>query len=316
MTMSAMDPHVYFSVVGRKILTVIGNDIYVNGLYINDGNGTEWQREGWKNNAINGIEVDPTSGGKIIYTACNNGVMRSTDSGKNWKILTNWDVTEVLGVALDPFDNKIIYAATAFGVWKSSNSGVTWEKKNIGLKQVNQTYVSSIKISRKNALYIGTADGVLASSDGGNTWKLKGLEGKEIQAMEIAPYDENIIACVTEDHGIYLSKDGGQSWNQISFGLKSLTFYTVAFDPQNKGVMYCGGYKTGIYKTINYGEKWIQLQNDITDKDVKVIAVSDENPDIVYAGLWNYGLYKSINGGKDFVLSSEPDGRIGALLIR
>ena len=127
--MFASDPQIYFSVVGRKVLTVIGNDIYVNGLYIGNGNINDWVREGWKNNGINGIEIDPFSNGKVIYTACGNGVMRSDDYGKKWKILTDWDVTEVLCVKLDPQNNKIIYAATAYGIWKSSDNGVSWTKK-------------------------------------------------------------------------------------------------------------------------------------------------------------------------------------------
>jgi photosystem II stability/assembly factor-like uncharacterized protein len=315
-TLFAKEPEVYFSVVGRKILTVIGNDIYVNGLYIGDGINNRWNRCGWKNNAINSIEIEPLSDGKVIYTACNNGVMRSNDSGKNWKILTDWDVTEVLCVKLDPQNNKIIYAATAFGVWKSTDGGNSWNKKNNGLQPVNQTFISSLEILKNNKLLAASADGVLVSLDGGNSWSQSGLKGKEIHEIEKAPYDDNILSCVTEDHGVYLSSDQGKTWKQINWGLKTMTFYTVAFDPKNKGVMYCGGYKTGVYKTSNFGEKWIQLQNDITDKDVKVIAIYNENPEIIYSGLTNYGLYKSTDGGNNFIITGEPDGRIGSLLIR
>ena len=190
------------------------------------------------------------------------------------------------------------------------------DKKNNGLKSIDQTYTPSLAISKENRIFAATADGVLISSDGGDSWKSSGLQGKEIHNIVIAPFDDNILTCVTEDHGVYLSKDKGKNWKQINYGLKTMTMYTVAFDSKNKGVMYCGGYKTGIYKTSNYGEKWIQLQNDITDKDVKVIAVYDENPEIIYTGLSNYGLYKSTDGGNQFTITGEPDGRIGSLLIR
>jgi photosystem II stability/assembly factor-like uncharacterized protein len=311
----AKDPQIYFSVVGRKVLTVIGQDIYVNGLYLGNGTDNKWTREGWKNNAINDIEIDANSDGKVIYTACNNGVMRSEDYGKRWKILTDWDVTEVLNVKLDPQNNKIIYAATAFGVWKSNDGGNSWKKKNNGMQPVSQTFIPSLEILN-NKIFAASADGVLVSSDGGDSWSIAGLKGKEIHEIKKAPYDENILACVTEDHGVYLSKDQGKTWKQINLGLKTMAFYSVVFDPKNKGIMYCGGFKTGIYKTSNFGEKWIQLQNDITDKDVKVIAIYNENPEIIYTGLFNYGLYKSMDGGNSFSIAGEPDGRIGALLIR
>jgi len=316
MAMFAKEPQIYFSVVGRKVVTVIGNDIYVNGLYISNSTDNKWIRRGWKNNSINDIEIEAKSDGKVIYTACNNGVMRSDDFGKSWKILTDWDVTEVLSVKLDPQNNKILYAATAFGVWKSIDGGNTWKKKNDGLLSVNQTFIPSLQILNNNLIFAASADGVMVSSDGGEKWSLAGLKGKEIHKIEKAPYDEKILACVTEDHGVYLSKDQGKSWKQINFGLKTMTFYSIVFDPKNPGVMYCGGFKTGVYKTSNFGEKWIQLQNEITDKDVKVIAVDNEKPEIIYSGLFNYGLYKSTDGGNSFTIAGEPDGRIGSILIR
>lgn len=312
----SQDSKVYFSIKGRKISIVIGQDIVLFGLYIEQSKD-KFERYGWKNGHINDIAVVKNSNGKNIFMACGNGIMRSTDYGQNWKILTSWELTEALKVMIDPNNSNIIYTTTAYGVWKSTDFGETWTKKVDGLKITSQTYTSCIDIhpSNSNKIFVGTADGVVVSTDGGNTWKESGLQGREVNDIKIAPYDPNILLAATEDHGIYISKDGGKIWRQVNMGMYSMTMYSVAFDPLTKGTIYCGGYKCGLAKSIDFGEKWERLDNEIFDKDVSRIVINPKDPKIIYTGGMEWGLWKSENGGKSFKCIAEQDGKVSAIFI-
>jgi hypothetical protein len=312
----AQNSKVYFSIKGRKVSIVIGQDIVLFGLYI-ENNKDQFERFAWKNGHINDIAVDKNSNGKNIFLACGNGIMRSTDYGKNWKILTSWELTEALKVIIDPNNSNIIYTATAYGIWKTTDYGETWSKKVNGLKITSQTYTFCIDIhpSNSNRIFVGTADGVMVSSDGGETWKESGLQGREINDLKISPYDPNIILAATEDHGVYITKDGGKIWKQINMGLYSMTMYAVAFDPIKKGTIYCGGYKCGFAKSNDFGEKWEKFDNEIFDKDITKIAIDPNNSQIIYAGGMEWGLWKSIDGGKTFKCIAEADGKVSSVFI-
>jgi hypothetical protein len=312
----AQEPKVYFTVKGRKVSIVIGKDIALFGLYISDTTG-KFERYGWKNAFSNDIAVDKKSNGKNIFLACGNGVMRSTDAGKNWKILTTWELTEASKVMIDPKDSKTIYTTTCYGVWKTTDFGETWSKKINGLKITSQTYTCCIDISPINTkvVYVGTADGVMISKDGGDSWKESGLQGREINCIKICPYDENIILAATENHGVYITKDGGKIWKQINFGLFSMTYYSVAFDPVTKGTVYCGGYKCGVSKSTDFGEKWEKLDNEIFDKDVYTIAIYEKNPNIIFTGGMDWGLWRSDNAGVSFKCIAENDGKIWDIFV-
>ena len=79
--------------------------------------------------------------GKILYLSCGNGIQKSSDFGKSWKITTGWEITECLKVAIDPDNPQNVYTATAYGIFKSENGGESWQEKNNGFES---TFTSSV----------------------------------------------------------------------------------------------------------------------------------------------------------------------------
>jgi hypothetical protein len=313
----AQDPKVYFSLVGRKVTTVVGQDINVNGFFVGQKNGEKWDRFGWKNAAIFGITVDKKFQGKNIFLACGNGVMRSTDYGKSFKILTDWQITEVQKVYIDPKNDKTLYLTSSFGVWKSLDYGETWSKKVNGLELVSQTFNPCLVIlpSNPKTILMATADGIVISKNGGDSWSTLALKGKEINDIQIAQYDEKLIVCATENDGIFISKDGGKNWKQSNNKLSGSTFYSIAIDPVQKGIFYCGGYKNGIQKSIDFGESWIQFNNEISEKDIHSVALYPNDTKTIFAGSTNYGFYRSDDSGANFKCVGEADGVIWHIAI-
>src|SRR5512133_3885137 len=115
------------------------------GIFVSTDAGRTWTHRGWREY----VRVFYTEAGPdgTLWSACGNGVMRSTDRGESWKITTDWTVTEVLKVKVDPSRPRTVVAATAYGVIRSTDHGESWTSQNTGLRR---PFTSDILVDRTN----------------------------------------------------------------------------------------------------------------------------------------------------------------------
>src|SRR5688572_30534684 len=106
----------------RLYAVVAGNDDPANfmagsslgsGLWQSDDTGKTWTQLGWKH--IKAFSMDHDSNGRVLYLAAGNGVLKSTDHGGSWKVMTDWRVAEVMDVKVIRERPSIVIAATAHG---------------------------------------------------------------------------------------------------------------------------------------------------------------------------------------------------------
>jgi photosystem II stability/assembly factor-like uncharacterized protein len=316
---SFKEPKLYFIVNARKVGNLIGRDNDIKGLYVGTPNdvNTTWQHLGWENNIVWDVVVQENSDGKIIFLSCLNGVMRSKDDGKTWKILTNWEVSDALKIYAHPQHPQTLYTLTSAGIWKSTDGGESWECKNKGLKPVSQTFMTCLLFPAKKNMHLlaGTANGIVISKNAGESWQTLALAGQEIHSLVACPDKADFLFCATEENGLFASQDAGKTWQSMNKGLNSKTIYEVVFQPQSPNIVYCGGHQSGLYKTENLGEKWELLDNELKGKSIKSIAIHPEKPEIIFVGCLEGGLYKSTDGGKSFQCVGECDGRVWKVLL-
>ena len=82
-----------------------------------------------------------------------------------------------------------------------------------------------------------------------------------INAVRIAPSDNNIIFVATASGGIWKSDDGGLHWNTNTDTLGIMAFSDIAIHPTNPDVVYAASgdrdgldvYGMGVYKSIDGG---------------------------------------------------------------
>jgi hypothetical protein len=164
----------------RLYAVVAGNDDPANfmagsslgsGLWQSDDTGKTWKQLGWKH--IKAFSMDHDLYGRVLYLAAGNGVLKSTDFGESWKVMTDWSVAEVLDLKVIPRMPNIVIATTAHGVIKSTDSGSTWEPFHRGIEQ---PYSSRLLLSN-NSVFVCTESG-LYESDSLTTWrKIEGVPG-------------------------------------------------------------------------------------------------------------------------------------------
>ena len=295
----------------------------------------------------------PTNIAEFYFGACAGGVWKTNDAGISWHNISDgyFNTASIGAIAVSDSDPNVIYAGTGEacirnnvspgdGVYKTTDGGRTW--KHIGLKDTK--HISQIRIDPKNAdlVYVaalghgfGPNDerGVFRSSDGGENWEKILFISDKAGAADLSMDSNNpriIIASIFQiersfwkldsggpDSGIYLTKDGGNTWDDITkntglpYGLKGRIGVTIS--PAKEGRIWAtieSEVNSGIYRSEDYGASWTL----ITDQPYLLarpwyyqhIFADPTNSETVW--ILNTVCYKSIDGGKTFDKISMPHG--------
>jgi len=302
----------YMSVLNSRKHRLGALDNPTVGLFVSTDAGISWEHNGWT--YIRTFYTEAGSDG-VLWSACGNGVLRSSDGGVRWRITTGWEVTEVLKVKVDPSKPSVVYAATAYGVFKTENSGETWNEQNTGFLK---PFVSDVVLDRstRNKILAATENGVYVSTNGGKRWDPAGLKGKGVRTLLQHPSEPNIFFAGTEDDGFFLSTDGGRAWQQSNAGITQLTVYTIVCDRSNAEVLYIGTHGGGVYRSVDRGKTWKQMIQGLENLVVHSLLLLPSNPSVVLAGTLNGGLFMSTDRGEHWKFNSQEEGQVWGLWAR
>lgn len=243
--------------------------------------------------------------------------------------------TAVCGVIND--DQTYYMGATGGGVWKTTDAGITWN--NVSDGYFSTPSIGDIQVSQAdpNIIYVGTGSdglrsnviagkGMYKSMDAGDTWTHIGLDRVgQIGAVEVHPTNPDIayVAAIGQafnpnpERGVYRTKNGGQSWEQVLFISDSIGVSDIEFKPNDPNTIYAtlwkaerkpwtiisGGYHNGgIYKSIDGGDTWNSINDGLPIELLGKIdlAVSADDPERIYALVeapaGKEGLYRSDDG--------------------
>jgi BNR/Asp-box repeat len=145
-------------------------------------------------------------------------------------------------------------------------------------------------------LYIGTqSQGIFRSVNGGGGWSGTNLNNQMVYAIIGDPFNasELYAGCDASSGALYLSLDGGASWNASNAGLTGLSVYALAADPTTSGLLYAGT-SQGVYKSTNSAGSWAPL--GLPGQAIWAVGVATSNPGTIYAGT-SAGLAISKDGG-------------------
>ena len=182
-------------------------------------------------------------------------LFRSMDRGDNWeKIspdLTYNTPTEmgdipyhtIFAISESPRRFGLIYVGTDDGrVWVTKDGGKKWEEIVAGLpfqKWVSRLVASQYAVGTVYLAQNGKRDDDFApyvwkSTDYGKTWVdiSKGIPLGPVNVIREDPVDRNILYVGT-DIGVYVSKDGGQTWNVLGGNLPSAYVHDLIIHPRD-----------------------------------------------------------------------------------
>src|SRR5580700_4379247 len=181
---------------------VVGARLPPSGLFLKS-DAAGWRHAGYNHPSLTALDYD-TRDPSTVYVAAGNGLLRVTEHGERWKILTGSDVTELLDVSLDRNVPGTIYFSHTAGIQVTHDSGATWQDASSGL---HRKYTAAIRVDRQHSGYLvaGNEEGIFRSEDGGKHWKLAGAAGFQVLHIEQSPHDPCHWLAATEGGGIFVS---------------------------------------------------------------------------------------------------------------
>jgi photosystem II stability/assembly factor-like uncharacterized protein len=149
------------------------------------------------------------------------GLFYTEDAGGSWsERATRIPTVTRLLVSQDSRDT--LYALAAGDVWLSRDGGREWEPRNSGLPR-GQVETLAFDLEVRPRFWAGGADRIYRTDDAGVTWETAGraLPEAETHIRAIAPQlaVDSGRTVLSTDRGLYLSQDGGSSWDLLSDNL-------------------------------------------------------------------------------------------------
>jgi hypothetical protein len=245
---------------------------------------------------IDAIVNDPRNP-RILFAAGLNGVLRSTDYGQTWGIVTSWDMTEPKDIAIDPNAPDHIYIALPDGIGVSRDGGRTWTRMNEGFKR---RYTQTILVDRTKAgrVIAGTELGIYISDDAAKTWVLARASQKTVHNIEQSPHDAKLFLAATEHDGLWRSVDAGRTWQTIKGVGTEQTLHNATFDPRNPRRMAACGWGPGVLVSEDGGETWTAANQGLPNSNVWRVGADPDFPGRLYAAPHEKPLHVSDDFGR------------------
>lgn len=290
---------------------VVGSANAPSGMHRFDG-GTQWTHLGWRNVRCHGLAFDAARPG-VCFLAAGNGVFRTRDDGRSWRITTGWEITEVLDVAVDPHVSGRVYAATAYGAWRSDDDGDSWQAASTGIPAPRATFLQVIEADRDRPDHVlaGSEEGVFRSTDGAGHWHHVGLPGVAIRDLRQSAADPSLWLAGTEDRGVLCSRDEGATWGFLDApALQGQTLYAVALDPAQPERMAAAGYRTGVLASTDGGRHWAAYGTGLPEPTVHGLIFEPDGSGRLWAGTVGAGVFFADAAGERWTYAGLDEATI------
>jgi photosystem II stability/assembly factor-like uncharacterized protein len=92
-----------------------------------------------------------------------------------------------------------------------------------------------------------------------------------IVVIQLHPKNPEIIYVTTNDY-IYKSRDGGQTWANISKGMSHSRVISMAVDPSYPATVYAGTKGDAVYKSHDGGQRWTSMRSGLDDATISSVV--------------------------------------------
>lgn len=216
--------------------------------------------------------------------------VKPTHPDPDMKLRYNWNAP----IAQDPFDNSTIYFGSQF-VHKSTNKGQTWE-------------IISPDLTTNDP------EKQQQSESGGLTIDATGAENHTtLLAIEPSTLEEGVIWTGSDDGKVFVTRDGGENWTDVSKNLEKKGMPKGAWVPQVRASKHNAGealvvvndyrrfnYEPMAFRTSDFGKSWERIvdADDLFGFSLSILQDPVE-PNLYFLGTEN-GLFVSFDGAKSW----------------
>ncbi|MDF0668597.1 MAG: hypothetical protein P0119_21315 [Nitrospira sp.] len=92
-----------------------------------------------------------------------------------------------------------------------------------------------------------------------------------IVVIQLHPNNPDIIYVATNDY-IYKTRDGGQTWTNLSKGMSYSRVIAMAIDPVYPATVYAGTKGDAVYKSHDGGQRWVSMRSGLDDATITSVV--------------------------------------------
>jgi len=173
--------------------------------------------------------------------------------------------------------------------------------------------------NNSNVLYYGT-NRIYQTEDGAQLWNSispdlsRQLENEKIgtvTTIAVAPSNSDVIYTGMDDGLVWVSKNYGQDWEDISDSLPFRWVTRVVVHPDSDNIAYVtfSGLRwkdpqPHVFRTTDFGNSWQDISSNLPDVPVNAFAIDPKYPSVLYLGS-DVGAFISMNDGEDWSVLGE-----------
>jgi photosystem II stability/assembly factor-like uncharacterized protein len=235
--------------------------------------------------------------------------------------------------AIDPTNPNVVYSAGFYGTISRtdiSKAGSFWETTK---ELLPRTYENEARLRGQwmapfilsphnpNIVYHGMQN-VFRSLDRGDTWErispdltyntaseMGDIPYHTLFAISESPLKYGLIYAGTDDGRVWVTKDGGKAWQEITSGLPYEKWVSrIAASAFDMGTVYMtqngkrdDDFTPYVWMSKDYGKTWVGISKGIPCGPVNVIREDPVDKNILYVGT-DGGVFVSADQGKTWAV--------------
>lgn len=308
-----VDHHAFAFTPGQPSRIVSGND---GGIWLSNDRGTTMTNV---NNNLNltqfqSVSNHPTDPNIIIGGTQDNGT--NLYNGTNtWVHVLDSDG----GFSrIDQMNPSTMYTTffnlpgSVIGPLRSDSGGAfnTWVTARNGINQTDSVlFYAPLELdpSKANTLYFGTFRFYRTTNKGVSWTATSGRLAKDnnnvISAIGVSRAG-SIIYTGSTDGAVFISKDGGTNFQNVTDNLPSRYISDVIPDPRNSNLVYASlsGFRSGhVFKSTTGGGGWQDISGNLPDIPANALALNPTDENNIFVGT-DLGVFETMDGGKNWAL--------------
>jgi len=188
-------------------------------------------------------------------------------------------------------DPRVVYLGGNH-LFISRDRGVSWDRTDDLTRQIDR---DSLEL-----MGVRGSEEMLSKNDGTGSFG-------EIVTIAESPVDADVVWVGTDDGNVQVSRDGAQTWTEVSANVPDLPDGTyvsrVAASALSPATAYAafdahrdGDFAPYVFRTSDFGQSWASLSAGLPDGPVNVIVEHHSNPDVLFLGT-EHGLFMSTDAG-------------------
>jgi photosystem II stability/assembly factor-like uncharacterized protein len=279
----------------------------------------------------------------LVYAGTNTGVFKSTDRGSSWlfagtpvpakpapvrkparsrrkRALLHESVGryETVPVSKHSIQKKRGPSRAKARTRKPEEPASTLAPGFVELTSQVDDITSFVDLEGRRGLLAATQNGLYRTFDESKGWEKVAIAGYDpagrVFAVSVHPDTPMRIFAGTRQ-GLFVSNDGGATWDYNDRGPVDLSVKAIAQDPRDAQLIIVGTNQY-VYRSTNGGRTWTRRGGGLPAGDFTSVVINAANPDeVIAADYARGGVFRSMDKGYDWerIDSELPMNRVWTL---